>query len=249
MAIDGLKRGLKQVMTPGMVDAARRGLDMLGLSRSTSGHDLADQIPELSAHHVADAKLYANRMDALDFLPRGGVVAELGVAQGDFSQAMLDRLAPARFDAYDIFRMHEVDAFWGRPTRELLGGHVHEDFYRRRFAPLIETGRVRVFEGDSAEQLSHRPDDLYDVIYIDADHTGESVRRDAEVAARKLKADGILVFNDYILVDHILGTPYGIVPVVNDFCVNRGWRVVYYALNPQLFCDIAITRMQAPADA
>ena len=33
------------------------------------------------------AMLYADRVQALDALPRGGVVAEIGVAAGDFSAA------------------------------------------------------------------------------------------------------------------------------------------------------------------
>ena len=41
----------------------------------------------LSQEHVDGAMLYADRVQALDALPRGGVVAEIGVAAGDFSAA------------------------------------------------------------------------------------------------------------------------------------------------------------------
>jgi hypothetical protein len=65
------------------------------------------------------------------------------------------------------------------------------------------------------------------------------------MAEKKLKRDGTLIFNDYIMMDHWHSTPYGVVPVVNDFCINRGWRIVYLALNPQMFCDIALQHADA----
>lgn len=68
--------------------------------------------------------------------------------------------------------------------------------------------------------------------------------RDAEVSTRKLKFDGILIFNDYIMFDHVLGVPYGIVPVVHEFCVNCRWQVLFLALHNNLFCDIALRRRE-----
>ena len=90
--------------------------------------------------------------------------------------------------------------------------------------------------------MDKQPDSSYDVIYIDGDHSYEAAKRDAEVSARKLKADGILIFNDYIIFDYLGGVPYGVVPVVHEFCVSRGWRVSFFALANNLYCDIALRR-------
>jgi hypothetical protein len=49
-----------------------------------------------------------------------------------------------------------------------------------------------------------------------------------------------VVFNDYIMWDHVTDSAYGVVPVVNELVVNGGWEVVAFALEHQLFCDIAI---------
>jgi len=48
---------------------------------------LEEMATPLRQEHVDGAILYADRMQALDALPRGGVVAEIGVAAGDFSAA------------------------------------------------------------------------------------------------------------------------------------------------------------------
>jgi hypothetical protein len=199
-------------------------------------------IPPLLQEHVDGAVLYADRVRALEALPRGGVVAEIGVALGDFSQAMLTYLAPCRFDAFDLFQLHEAQSLWGRSSAEWFGGLSHRTQYEHRFADEIAAGKLRIHEGDSSREMDKQPDSSYDVIYIDGDHSYEAARRDAEVSARKLKADGILIFNDYIIFDYLGGVPYGVVPVVHEFCVSRGWRVSFFALANNLYCDIALRR-------
>ena len=78
------------------------------------------------------------------------------------------------------------------------------------------------------------------MIYIDRSHHYKDVVRDAEAAVRKVKANGLIIFNDYILWDHVCGIYYGVMPVVNDLVANRGWKVKGLALQRNMFCDIAI---------
>lgn len=68
------------------------------------------------------------------------------------------------------------------------------------------------------------------------------MKRGADLSRQKLKDDGVLIFNDYIMFDHIRHAPYGDVQVVNEMVVNDGWNVIGLALHRDLFCDIAIVR-------
>lgn len=172
----------------------------------------------------------------------GGRVAEIGVAYGDFSERLCTVLNPELFDAYDLFRLHELSEIWGRRSAETFQGRSHRAFYEERFAGRIGEGRMRVFEGDSTAGMAERPDAFYDVIYVDGDHAYPGVRRDAEVAQSKLKPHGYLVFNDYIMSDHTANAPYGVVQVVNELCVDGDWRVYYFALQAAMFCDICLVR-------
>ena len=115
-------------------------------------------IPPLCQEHVEGAVLYADRTRALEALPRGGVVAEIGVAAGDFSAAMLACLGPRRFDAFDLFRVHEADRFMGRSPLEWFGGLSHRTYYERRFATEIATGILHLHEGDSSREMDKQPD-------------------------------------------------------------------------------------------
>jgi hypothetical protein len=199
--------------------------------------------PALSDEHISyGARLFAERTSALVVLPTGGRVAELGVGFGDFSQELLSHLKPASFHAYDTFPWRDSDDLWGRPARDTLQGRTHREFYEERFALELANGTLELFEGDSTTMLAEAPDDFYDVIYVDAEHTYDAVSADAAVATRKLRSDGFLVFNDYIIYDHFGRMSYGIVPVVNQLCVEDGWVVAYLALHSEMFCDICLRR-------
>jgi hypothetical protein len=100
--------------------------------------------------------------------------------------------------------------------------------------------------GDSAETLPRYEANYFDMIYIDANHFYDAVKVDAELAKVKIKQDGILIFNDYIMYDHIGGWPYGVVQAVNELVTSEDWRVVGFAFEPHMFCDIAIRRQSPP---
>lgn len=197
----------------------------------------------LRREHVQGARLYATRDDALEALPTGGRVAEIGVAYGDFSERLCDALSPALFDAYDLFRLHEIEVIWGRRSAETFHGRSHRGFYEERFAERIAAGEMRLFEGDSSTLMANScPDQFYEVIYIDGDHSYDGVCRDTQAALAKIKRHGYLVFNDYIMADHTGNAPYGVVQVVNKLCVSGDWRVHYLALQAAMFCDICLVR-------
>lgn len=208
----------------------------------TKMHPDARDCPALGARHLESARLFADRADLISSIGIGehGVIGEVGVAVGDFSAILLDRLKPALFVAFDLFELHLDKALWGLTTEEIFGNDTHLAFYQRRFQ---SRGRQVVTEkGPSHETLAKYPDRFFDMLYIDAGHDFESVKRDAELAVAKIRPSGILVFNDYIMFDHVTATEYGIVPVVNTLVVREDWQVLGIALQRHMFCDIAIQR-------
>lgn len=253
--LDRLKRTARRTLhLPATVDLMNQRLQSVEhlLQRQAAGPEPSPELepappsyapppyPALAAEHVAGAVVYANRVDALAHAERHGRIAEVGVAAGDFTATMLEVLQPSHFDAIDIFRLHELRVLWGRPTTEWFEGRTHRGYYEHRFAEELAAGVMSVHEGDSSAIIADLPDGVYDMIYIDGDHSYEGVLRDAEASVSKLTPDGLLVFNDYITMDHHSCDPYGVIPVVNEFCVNRGWKVAYFAFNHDMFCDIAL---------
>ena len=75
--------------------------------------------PALTAEHLKNARLFANREDMVASLNTQigrGRIAELGVATGDFSKVLLRLLDPIQFVGLDIFEMHHAE-----PSTNALG--------------------------------------------------------------------------------------------------------------------------------
>jgi hypothetical protein len=204
--------------------------------------------PALAAEHVHGARLFANRNDQIAGLPiaKAGKVAEIGVWRAAFSKVLVDLLKPSRFVAFDVFTGHLETNWNGMTGHELFGGLTHRQFYEREMAGLA--GGVTIVEGDSRQSLRPWGDRSFDLVYVDGNHYYDFVKSDAELGAEMVKDDGFLVFNDYMLIDHNHAN-YGIVPVVNDMVVNQGWQVAGFALDRNLYCDIALQRRTAAVRA
>lgn len=57
--------------------------------------------------------------------------------------------------------------------------------------------KIVVNRGFSHEKILDYEDAFFDIIYIDGNHNPESVLEDAVLAFRKLKVNGIMIFDDY----------------------------------------------------
>lgn len=199
--------------------------------------------PEIAPESTVGAKLYANRHQMITDLgvAQGGMVAEVGVAHGEFSDFLLRELKPSHFYALDLFEMEKTPLHWGIRQEELFHGKTHYDFYRDRFANI--EAQLSLLRGRSIETLAELPDASFGLIYIDANHDYEHVSKEGAISAQKIKQDGILVFNDYVAYDPFIKCEYGVVAAVNEMLNSGHWRVVGFALQRAMFCDIAITRV------
>jgi hypothetical protein len=192
---------------------------------------------------LANARLLPDRDAILPLLPRNKVIAEVGVALGDFSERFIRICAPERFIAIDLFDLHRIPELWGRPTKALFSGGTHGAFYRARFADLIAQGRVRVLEGDSAATMATLDDASLDVVYIDADHQYESVKRELAVVRRKIRDDGWIILNDYIMNEAgFSNAAYGVIQATNEFMIAENWEMIYFAFQSYMYCDVVLRK-------
>ena len=165
---------------------------------------------------------------------------------GDFSEFLLRTIEPEILVTIDRYDAHTATFTWGKYTSDRFEGMTHRQFIERRFSSRGK--QVRCEEGASWECLSRYPNQTFDLIYVDAGHDYDSVKKDAELSKEKIKPLGILVFNDYIKYSHWDDRYYGIIPVVNDLVVNQGFEILGFALQPDMYCDIAIRRRTTGKD-
>ena len=199
----------------------------------------------LSAHGSAAVRVTAeecrvvhDRRDLLRLLPRGGCVAEVGVALGDFSQNILDICAPAQFHLIDL---------WGSVAPGKLGTATGLERVKTRFAPGIAAGRVVVHQGWSAEQIAMLPPASLDWIYIDGGHDYDTVREDLEAALPKLKDGGRICGHDYIRWGARGLSRFGVVEAVNEFCVAHDWEITCLSNEPHRHVSYILQRPLSPS--
>jgi hypothetical protein len=185
--------------------------------------NFADVVPpDLSEIHLRHSRLLPNRNEILPLMPKGGVCAEVGTQTGGFAKHILSVLQPQILHIFDL----DYSLF----------NHAH-------FRLAIEQGRVQLHQGDSSCRLGALPDRSFDFIYIDGDHSYAGVTRDLAQAARKIKDGGWIVCNDYTIYSPLEKSKYGVYRAVNEFCLRQNYEILYLALHPWGYHDVAFRKI------
>lgn len=184
------------------------------------------QIDEKS---LKSARLLPNREALLELLPKGGVVAELGVDQGGFSEKILKINQPKT--------LHLVD-LWGTERYHLGKRKEVED----KFAQEIKKGDVNIHIGYSTEVVEKFDKDTFDWIYIDTNHSYATTKQELELWSSKVKPDGIIAGHDYIIGNWNGMVRYGVIEAVHEFCLNYNWEILYLSMELDTAPSFAIRR-------
>lgn len=170
--------------------------------------------PKLRQDALAGARVFSTRHMLMRALVRGGTGGEVGVQAGDFSRFLLDEIGAETLHLFDM-------------SDQWLRADVRDD------------PRTVLHLGDSSKRLGQLPDQSFDWLYIDGDHSYAGVRRDAEVALKKIRPGGTLIFNDYTMWSPGEAIPYGVVACVNEL-VNDGLDMLAVALTQTGYLDVAL---------
>jgi len=196
--------------------------------------------PRLPPELLQNCRVLPSRYDLLAFIPKHKVIAEVGVAFGDFSENLLRSCEPSVFLAIDTFILHTLAELWGKSPKETFGDRTHLQYYLSRFAELIEQNKLQVLEGDSSARIDMLEDNSVDIFYVDGDHSYEGVQRDLTAITRKIAHGGLIIMNDYIMHDQ--HNPYGVVQATNEFMIRENWEMLFFCLEPFMFCDVVLAK-------
>lgn len=147
---------------------------------------------------VARSPLAARRL-VLESFGQGGVGAEIGVFEGDFSAEILRIARPKTLHLIDPWENQSdpnLDGAWYGSASETDMNRVYSGV-ETRFSNQIATGGVVLHRQTSADALAALPAGSLDFAYIDGDHRYEAVVSDLTLAYRALKPGGILACDDY----------------------------------------------------
>lgn len=187
-------------------------------------------IYKLSDVHIRNAKLITNREELLRILPQNGVVAELGVDEGDFSSLILSINKPKK--------LHLID-FWGSKR-------YNQDKRKKvesRFQGNIENKTVEINLGLSTTVVDDFKDNYFDWVYIDTSHSYKTTIEELELYRKKVKVDGIIAGHDYILGNWDGLVRYGVIEAVYEFCIRHNWEIIFLTTELNESLSFAIRRI------
>ena len=191
-----------------------------------------ERIPKVSLEqkHIENCELLLNRTVLLSKLKKNAVVAEIGVASGEFSKKIMDVTKPKKLHLIDI---------WGNQR-------YNEEKYqvvRQKFSPYIKNNRVVINRKLSTEAADDFPDNYFDWIYIDTNHSYQTTKQELIKFAPKVKKNGIISGHDYLVGHWISSFRYGVIEATHEFCVENDWELVYLTVDPLETQSFAIKKI------
>lgn len=220
--------GLKRMLPWGV---KRRVGGWMASRRSAREHvRLADHRRELDQRHLDGCLLVNNRTNLLARLPKEGIVAEVGVAQGNFSRQILEITRPRT--------LHLIDT-WSA-SRPGYGVDEYERI-RATFGTGEYADKVVLHRKMSWEGIAELPPGSIDWIYIDADHSYDAVKKDLAAAIRAIRPDGMIAGHDYVCWSSPNGR-FGVIEAVNEFCHEHDFVFRFLSLEPDMHLSYAIQR-------
>lgn len=181
-----------------------------------------------------NARLFSNRKALVkhcaSLCPQNPSIAEVGVYQGIFSQYLLNEFVPSKLHLIDTFCTS--DNIYGYFTKNTHYKYIQQKFHDNQV--------VECHQGLSWDMLNSIADNSLDYIYIDADHSYQSVKKDIEAAYAKIKDGGIIQFNDYTHYGLLERGEYGVLFAVNEFIESKDIHLIGLSIDRSGYHDIAV---------
>ena len=165
---------------------------------------------------------FQTRNDLISTLTKNCIFAEIGVFQGTFSKLIYSFLKPQELHLIDIFEgtvcsgdKDGCNLTWANLNHEF---NVLKNFFK-------EQNSVKLHKGKSKDILIKFPDDYFDFIYVDGDHSYEGAIADLELARKKIKNGGIILGHDYS------AEMPEVIKAVNDFIGQNNLQIDFITLD------------------
>ena len=168
-------------------------------------------------------KFYSDKIDKPKIL-------ELGVFKGEFLDYMVENLDYGSIEGVDLFNgiVDSGDEDGNNVEYvDLVKQHILlNDKYR-------DNENVNVYKTYTSIYLGNQPDNTYDIIYVDADHSYEGARTDILLAHQKIKPGGLIMGHDYEMNMDKAKTFYhfGVRQAVDEYCEGYNQEIIAKGMN------------------
>lgn len=155
-----------------------------------------------------------NRLELAKYFAKLGFKsgAEIGVWDGRYSELLCQNIPKLKLLA--------VDCWEDRPTMRLKEGEL-ELVYNKTLSRL-EPFDVTIVRQSSMKAVRDIPNESLDFVFIDADHTYESVKDDITQWTKKVRPGGIVSGHDYYVTR---SGNAGVINAVDEYVKEHGYEL------------------------
>lgn len=162
-----------------------------------------------------------DRNSLLKLLP-SGVCAEIGVAKGKFSQAILKTLNPKKLYLIDSWENFDL----GYMDYNMVDQQDHDNRYYSVVDKFKNFPNVEILRKRSVDGLLSFSNEFFDWVYIDADHSFEGCYNDLIHSHNKIKTDGYICGHDYLAEDKVQ-EGFGVNEAVHKFIEEFNYKLIF----------------------
>jgi hypothetical protein len=160
-----------------------------------------------------------SRDELIEILDKKKKFCEIGVFKGDFSKLILQKMDPEELHLIDIF---EGQMCSGDKDGNNIVWTSLESEYENLKKTYSDNKVVTLHKGYSQDILETFPNEYFDYIYIDGDHSYEGVKKDLIISFKKIKKDGLICGHDYSKAMFP-----GVVRAIDEFCNQENYEMKY----------------------
>lgn len=154
-------------------------------------------------------------------------ICEVGVMKGDGIENLI-KCDPRLIIGIDIWEDNNH-----LPTTNNMNQQVMNYHYRESLKLMIKYPQLKLIKGLSADYVDLFPDNFFDFVYIDADHSYDGVKSDLHNWWSKVSVGGVLGGHDYF--KYTSAYTFGVIEAVDEFLIQNNIPMSNFYVTPESF--------------
>lgn len=157
------------------------------------------------------------------YLPHNVCCIEIGCYRGDFTNLLFEHIEPLILFALDSFTKSILQYPNGLTTA--YSDKNDKKIFEQNIGELLND-RIILVQTFSYYAVTWMPNKYFGLIYHDASHLYEEIKRDLNDWLPKLTEGGLMCGHDYI--EH---EDFGVIQAVDEFCIEHNFEMIILNTN------------------
>ena len=171
-----------------------------------------------------------DRNELIRFYNPKGIGIEIGVLRGDFSEFILENCKDLQLYLLDCWTSQDNQIY--KDVNNVEEYQHYLNFFYTLVNLKKHFKRCKIIKEFSDIAVNFFPNNFFDFIYIDANHSAEAVFEDLNIWYPKLKSGGLFAGDDYVPTCGVINAVDKFAEKYNIKILNTGEHSNWYFIKP-----------------